>query len=106
MVDRVSESIDIGSLQARDYARILDLRNVGAYAPFIRENHRADNSIFNNAIFNNSIFNNHSQYSILFSIILFSIIIIYLVTVIKSNCFCMTILIRLVSSELRGLFLL
>ena len=59
MVDRVSESIDIGSLQARDYARIFDSRNVGAYTRFIRENHRADNSIFNNAIFNNSIFNNH-----------------------------------------------
>ena len=63
---RVSESIDIGSLQARDYARIFVSRIVGAYTRFIRENHRADNSIsnnsiFNNAIFNNSILNNHSQ---------------------------------------------
>ena len=58
---RVSESIGIGSLQARDYARIFVSRIVGAYARFIRENHRADNSIFNNAIFNNSIFNNLSQ---------------------------------------------
>ena len=61
MVDRVSERIDIDPWQARGYARLFDSRIVGSYARFIRENHRADNSIFNNAIFNNSIFNNHSQ---------------------------------------------
>ena len=49
MVDRVSECIDIGSWQARGYARIFNSRIVVSYARFIRENHRVGNSIFNNA---------------------------------------------------------
>ena len=49
MIDRVSERMDIGSWQARDYARIFDSRIVGSYARFIGENQRADNYIFNNA---------------------------------------------------------